>query len=401
MVCLNVTYVYILQHLHHPLFHHILSHVTCRRSAFINLFPHLILYLPFVTCRLSTFCTTTFSFMMEADEWDSILHFVRPPLSRSMSATQIPTPPVRDPLLWIRRIFPSLSQISVHGAPSEESEQTTISVSTTFFPGAELDMLPTDLIMLSSDSVFFYVHTHKILAASANGFNSLLPLKEHGQPDDVGGILPLRHHSVVVNILLHTIYDMSATHYAPTPEAVVAAVDCFEEYGLSVRTHLAPPSPFYALFLGTAPQAPIEFYAISGAYDLHHLAVPISSFLLTYPLATLTDELAVKMGPLYLKRLFYLHLGRVEALKRLLLPPPQSHPPTANCDIVEQKKLTRAWALASAYLAWDVRPDLSTHAIEAALRPLGDYLACDQCTQLLRERINNLVSQWSTVKRTV
>jgi hypothetical protein len=49
-----------------------------------------------------------------------------------------------------------------------------------------------------------------------------------------------------------------------------------------------------------------------------------------------------------------------------------------------------------------VRPtDLSTHAIEAALRPLGDYLSCDQCKQLLRERINNLVGQWSTVKVSV
>jgi hypothetical protein len=42
--------------------------------------------------------------------------------------------------------------------------------------------------------------------------------------------------------------------------------------------------------------------------------------------------------------------------------------------------------------------DLSTQAIEVALRPLCDYLACDQCNQLLRERINNLVAQWSIVK---
>ncbi|KAH9960460.1 hypothetical protein BC827DRAFT_396882 [Russula dissimulans] len=319
---------------------------------------------------------------MEANEWDSILQFVvdglaqdtspsadkpassivRPPLSRSMSATQISTTPV------------------LHGTPAEDMDQTMISVSTTFFPGAELDMLSTDLIILSSDSVFFYIHSHKILAASSNGFNSLLPLKEQDEPDDVAGILPLHLDSVIVNILLHTIYNMSATHYAPSPEAVIAAVDCFETY---------------------APRAPIEFYAVSGAYDVQHLAIPISSFLLSYSLATLTDELAVKMGPLYLKRLFFLHLGRVEALKRLLLPPPQSHVPTANCDFTEQKKLTRAWALASAYLAWDVRPDLTTHAIEAALRPLGDYLACDQCNQLLRERINNLVAQWSIVKRTV
>jgi hypothetical protein len=293
-----------------------------------------------------------------------------------------------------------------------------ISVSTTFFPGAELDALPTDLIVLSSDSVFFYVHTHKLIAASTNGFNSLLPVKEQGEPEDAGCFLPLHLDSVVLNILLHTIYNMSAAHYAPPPEAIIAAVESFERYGLSVQTHLTPTSPFYTLFIGTAPQAPIEFYAISGSYNLRHLAVPISSFLLSYSLASLTDELAVKMGPLYLKQLFFLHLGRIEALKRLLLPPPQPHVPTAHCDFTEQKKLTRAWALASAYLAWDVRPgeplmgasphevflmkqrptDLSTHAIEAALRPLGDYLPCDQCSQLLRERINHLVAQWSIVK---
>jgi len=231
-----------------------------------------------------------------------------------------------------------------------------ISISTSFFPGAEPDVLPTDLIILSSDSVFFYVHTHKLLAASTNGFDSLLPVKEQGAPDDAGCFLSLHLDSVVLNILLHTIYNMSAVHYAPPPEAVIAAVESFERYGLSAQTYLAPASPFYTLFLGTAPQAPIEFYAISGAYNLQHLAIPISSFLLSYSLASLTDELVVKMGPLYLKRLFYLHLGRVEALKRLLLPPPQPHAPTTNCDFTEQKKLTRAWALASAYLAWDVRP---------------------------------------------
>ena len=320
---------------------------------------------------------------MDANEWDSILQFVsdglardfalpadkptssveRPPLSRSVSAIQIPTPPVRDFLS--RRGKPSISssQTSVHGTPPEEREQTMISVSTTFFPGAELDVLPTDLIILSADSVFFYVHEHRILAASTNDFNSLLPLKEGGQLEDVGNILPLRLDSTVLNILLHTIYNISAAHYAPAPDAVITAVESLEEYGLSVQTHLAPATPLYALFLGTAPRAPIEFYAVAGSHDLYHLAIPISSFLLTFSLASLTDELVVKMGPLYLKRLFYLHLGRVEALKRLLLPPPQPHVPTATCDFSEQKKLTRAWALASAYLAWDVRPGESSMRI--------------------------------------
>jgi hypothetical protein len=60
---------------------------------------------------------------MDANEWDSILQFVadglaqgagpssdepassvvRPPLSRAVSTAQIPTPPVRDLFLWLRK----------------------------------------------------------------------------------------------------------------------------------------------------------------------------------------------------------------------------------------------------------------------------------------------------------
>ena len=68
-------------------------------------------------------------------------------------------------------------------------------------------------------------------------------------------------------------------------------------------------------------------YALAASHDLYSLAVPISSHLLSYPLHMLTDELAEKIGPVYLKRLFFLHLGRLDALRRLLLPPPHPHFP--------------------------------------------------------------------------
>ncbi|KAI6164809.1 hypothetical protein EDD17DRAFT_313222 [Pisolithus thermaeus] len=38
------------------------------------------------------------------------------------------------------------------------------------------------------------------------------------------------------------------------------------------------------------------------------------------------------------------------------LTPPCLHPPTVSCDFTEQSKLTRARALASPYLTWDVGP---------------------------------------------
>lgn len=43
-------------------------------------------------------------------------------------------------------------------------------------------------------------------------------------------------------------------------------------------------------------------------------------------------------------------------------------------------------------------PDLSTSTMESALRPLEEHLVCDECKRALRERIKNLVVQWSIVK---
>ena len=42
--------------------------------------------------------------------------------------------------------------------------------------------------------------------------------------------------------------------------------------------------------------------------------------------------------------------------------------------------------------------DLSTTAIELALRPLGDHLSCETCRTTLYERVKQLMVQWSLVK---
>ncbi|KAI0311973.1 hypothetical protein OF83DRAFT_701659 [Amylostereum chailletii] len=342
---------------------------------------------------------------MDNNDWDSILHqFVsevahdghdQDKLSPSSSLSH-PSPTA----LYTPQI---LSQVptppeSHHGSPDDEQNHSTVvSVSTTFHPGATLDSTPTDLSILSSDSVFFYVHTRRLLDGSINGFNNFLP--SSNKPEDhTGPILALPEHSSVLNVVLHTIYHMSAMEYSPPLAAIVSAVDALQVYGYQPSMYLAPSTPLFSLVMSHSPNSPLECYALAASLDLQDLATSISPFLLSFPLASLSDEVAARIGPTYLKRLFFLHLGRAEALKRLLLPPPETHPPTMTCDWLEQKKLTRAWALATAYLAWEVKPDLSTASIETALRPLGEHLSCDQCKQLLRERINNLVVQWSVVK---
>lgn len=231
-----------------------------------------------------------------------------------------------------------------------------VSVSTTFYPGAQLHSVPPDVVLLSSDSVFFYVHSHILIAASENGFRGRLPPPP---TKDQNSIISIPENSVVLNILLHTVYDISCAPYSPTFPSLVTAVNRLPVYGIPPKIRIAPSTPFFSVLLSHAPLYPLELYALAASYDLYDLAVSTSSHLLSFPLSTLTDQMAERIGPVYLKRLFFLHFGRSDALKRVLLPPPHPHAPTPLCDFTEQKKLTRAWALASAYLAWDARPGKS------------------------------------------
>lgn len=337
---------------------------------------------------------------MQGDSWHSVLQFVDMDFQgeptevgrtqeKPHSVAQVPTPPH-----------------SIDGSPNvEEAEESTlVSISTTFFPGAQLNPTQPDVILLSTDGVFFYCHSHILMASSNNGFAGQLPRLT--SPTGAAGkeldpFVSLSEHSTVINVILHAAYEMSCAHYSPAFPTLCSAVDRLPFYGIPPKQRVAPSTPLFNLLLSYAPLFPLDLYTLAASHDLYDLAVATSSHLLSLPLFSITDEISEKIGPVYLKRLFFLHFGRSDALKRVLLPPPHPHPPTPWCDFAEQKKLTRAWALASAYLAWDARPDLSTSTMESALRPLAEHLTCEQCQTALRERIKNLVVQWSVVKRTI
>ena len=83
--------------------------------------------------------------------------------------------------------------------------------------------------------------------------------------------------------------------------------------------------------------------------------------------------MAKEMGPVYLKRLFFLHYGRADALKRILAS--SSHPR------MRSHKTEKTLPIASAYLTWDARLDLPNSAIESALSPLGNHVRCLLCRE--------------------
>lgn len=240
-----------------------------------------------------------------------------------------------------------------NSTPSTEN----VSISTSFYPGAQVFGFESDLILVPHDSVYFYVHSAILLGASSNSFNSLLSAQAEDGGDYTvpGPILSVPESSSVLNVILCAIYDKSSAQYCPTLDTLSQALSSLETYGVSIKVVIASGTPLYNLLLEKAPEHPLDIFALASQYDLYSLAVASSFYLLSFPLSTLSDEMAERIGPIYLKRLFFMHLGRAEVFRSILLPPPYPHTPTSTCDYKQQKILTRAWTLASAHLTWDAR----------------------------------------------
>jgi hypothetical protein len=245
------------------------------------------------------------------------------------------------------------------------TQKDNVSVSTTFFPGAHIYGSPSDLILVPNDSVYFYVHTHILLSASENGFNSMLPVmpNDNGNYIGLGPILPVPERSSVLNVVLHAIYDMSCARVFSFVRYTRSGTQRSPNLWCHPKNVITSSNSLYHVLLTYASSRPLDLFALAAEHDLNDLAIATSAHLLSISLSTISDEMAMRIGPIYLKRLFFMHLGRAEVLRSILLPPPYPHTPTAECGYAQQNNLTRAWTLASAYLAWDARAGASEGAI--------------------------------------
>ncbi|CAK5282089.1 unnamed protein product [Mycena citricolor] len=290
---------------------------------------------------------------------------------------------------------------------SDSPVPAQIAVSSTFGPDAAWQRSanqgpghvasPPDIALLTSDRVNFYIHSSTI-DTSSHRLSGRVPSVRGKAPPIV---IDVPETAAVLNVILHALHGLSCAQYSPSLDVLVEAVECMLSYGMDPKSTVVPSTSLFSLLLSQAPLYPLRVFTLAAHYDIIDLAVPTSSHLLSFQLSALTDADVQRMGPVYLRRLMFMHNGRVDALRRVLVSPPYPHPPTAACDFANQKSLNRAWALATAYLAWDIRPDVSTGAIEAALRPLAARLPCKLCRQALDERIKSVVTQWSVVKRTI
>ena len=214
---------------------------------------------------------------------------------------------------------------------------------------------------MSADRVLFHVHAHRVLAPSTNGFAHKWPPQSRSANSANVPIILVPESSPVLNLLLHCMYDLSCLHFSPTVGDISACVTAIIKYGLPLSAYASPGDPLYDVVLSRAPTEGIQMYTLAAQHGLEQLAVGVSSFLLSFDLETLTDDLVERMGAVYLKRLAFLHLGRIAALKRLLSPPLNYHPPDETCGTGEHDALMSAWSSAVASLTWDARPGAHPH----------------------------------------
>lgn len=108
-------------------------------------------------------------------------------------------------------------------------------------------------------------------------------------------------------------------------------------------------------------------------------------------------------GPVYLRLLFFLHLGRFTAIQRIIEAPPERHQPSRGCSEAAQAEVTRAWALAAAHVV--VKPMVQNIRSEelrgAFARVLQGWGACPLCLMSIRARVDQVVEAWKQVKVTI
>ncbi|KAF4618468.1 hypothetical protein D9613_009881 [Agrocybe pediades] len=235
---------------------------------------------------------------------------------------------------------------------TSDSSEATITVSTAF----NLDRIPNaDTFFQSSDGVIFCVESDVILKACSTAFH-LSARMQPSSSDRTSSQMHLDIPSEELNVLLHALYRTSPTANSPDIDTLVRAIDCMPQHGLIPSVLMQPSSsPLHDLVLSQAPLHPVKVYALAARHGLTELARRASAYLLQYDLKQITDEVAERIGPIYLLKVAVLQQHRFNSLKNILLKPPIFHPPTSTCTLEDQRALTRIWSLASCQLAWEVR----------------------------------------------
>lgn len=171
------------------------------------------------------------------------------------------------------------------------------------------------------------------------------------------------------------------------------------KYGLAVPT---ASSEIWDVVLQHAHGHPIRVYAIAAANGIDSVCVAASQYTLGLTIYAISEADAVLMGPRYLRRLVFLHVGRRDALQRIIYPPPDRHTPGQECSSPNQDAVVGSWALAVADILTRPAPhSIQVNALIEVFGPLALGTACQTCQGHLRSRTHDVVQRWMAVRRTV
>ncbi|CAL1713991.1 unnamed protein product [Somion occarium] len=263
-----------------------------------------------------------------------------------------------------------------------------------FHPTAQLDAAPPDLVLTSANRVVFHVHHCCLLAASTNHFAFLLD-------PPVEAIVALPESSQLISVMLHAIYNRPIGSPRPTSAVLIASLDTLKKYGIPLDRYVCANTPLFTALATLAQSRAIELYTLAAENDLYDLAAAASSYLISYNLSSITDEIAVRMGSLYLKKLFVLHSRRTKVVRGLLLTPPATHAPTRTCGADNQLRLLRHWDLATASLQTRACPSTSVGSLRSIISIIEPLLTCRDCKATLNARVRQMVVEWEETPRTI
>lgn len=213
------------------------------------------------------------------------------------------------------------------------------------------DSLP-DVIVQSSDDVYFAVHSDQIASTSTNEFASLIPTDSiHSASDPTE--LSVQESSEILHGLFCSVYGLPSDSRLPSLASVRATFDALQKYGMTpLELYVYQGTYLYETALLHAHEHAFEAYALAGEYGIEDLAVATSAETTHLTMHTLQSDLAGIMGVSYLHRLYNLHATRDAQLRRILRVAPKIHSAKSYCPDAAQHSVRTTFYSACAKLLW-------------------------------------------------
>lgn len=190
---------------------------------------------------------------------------------------------------------------------------------------------------------------------------------------------------------------MPCGRYGPSIDVISSTLEALPKYGLPIPH---PGDEIWTVLLKQVEVDPLRVYSLGAAHAVDVVCVQSSEHTLRTPLSNLTEADAMTIGAIYLRRLFFLHFGRLEAFKRIVASPPRTHTQTPACSEVTQRAVQKAWSAALADLLLAEMPHATPVAsIVSAFGPIANSTQCLDCKEKIQERIAAVVQGWGNVKR--